>query len=170
MVSLYHMKLRISAISKIDNRIIIAFLCTKYVLHKFCMVCRYTSFIIHNMLVHEIDIHILIILASLYLIKICLYSLVIARDYYKKNVYYLLNKRESAYKFIMVPSNFTRNCVNFSIRLQKNLRHMHSPCGTLRANHGLGGGAGGYGVYCHYFYNRDLSQIQNKTSFLALPL
>ena len=68
--------------------------------------------------------------------KFCLYYPVVARGYYKKKyVCYLLNKRETGYQFIMVPSNFTRNCINFSLFVYKRIcvicTHHVERCGPI---------------------------------------
>ena len=48
--------------------------------------------------------------------------MVVARNYNeKKYVYYLLNKRETGFHFIIVPTNFTRNFVNFSLFVYKRI-------------------------------------------------
>ena len=100
------------------------------------MISRYISSIIHKGLAYETDNHILTILASLNLIKILFIlsssSQVLLQ---KKYVCYLLDKRETGYQFIMVPSNFTRNCVNFSLFVYKRIcgicTHRVERCGPI---------------------------------------
>ena len=61
--------------------------------------------------------------------------MVVARNYNeKKYVYYLLNKRETGFHFIIVPTNFTRNFVNFSLFVYKRIcGYTGSPCARVRA-------------------------------------